>query len=81
MCRTAIEASPGKKFSELQSQSIAGYSGTLLSFQAMWETEIGSIAILGQPGQKGLQDPISLENNRLSNFPNFSSLRNKFCNI
>jgi hypothetical protein len=39
------------------SQPLAGYNGMYLLPQAIWEAEMGKIAVLGQPGQKGLQNP------------------------
>jgi hypothetical protein len=43
------------------SQPIAGHNGTQLTSQATQEAENQRIAVLGQPKQKGLQDPISME--------------------
>jgi hypothetical protein len=56
-----FEASLGRKICENPSQSTAGCGGTQLLSQAMQEAESGRTRILGQPRQKSLQDPISME--------------------
>jgi hypothetical protein len=48
-----------------KTQPMAGHSGACLSPQAMWEAEVGESWFQGNPGQKSLQDPISVEERRV----------------
>jgi hypothetical protein len=50
--RIVVQGQSKQKVSKTPAQPIVGCSGTCLSSQAMWKTEIRTITVSGQPGQK-----------------------------
>jgi hypothetical protein len=60
MGRIMAGGQPGQNVHKTPSQSTAGHSSSPVSSQATQEAEIGRTVVLGQLGQKGLQDTISM---------------------
>jgi hypothetical protein len=58
--RISIQGQPRQGVCKTPSQPIAGHGSVHLSSQPMQEAEICRITFLGQPGQKSLQDAISM---------------------
>jgi hypothetical protein len=59
MGRIAVRDQPGQIVCKTPSQPIAGCSGVHMSYQAMWEAQIGRIMVLGRPVPKVCEIHIS----------------------
>jgi hypothetical protein len=61
IAKFAAQCQLREKFCETPYQPISGHCDACLLFQAKQQAEISRIMVLGQTGEKGFQDPISVE--------------------